>query len=109
MSKKLKFIDLFAGIGGFHYALRSLGMECVFTSEIDDFARKTYSSNFKDNYLKDLSLFAGDIWEVDINKIPDFFFTFFFGVILSSSINNIPDLLSCSLLISVTFIFVSLK
>ena len=52
MSKKLKFIDLFAGIGGFHYALRSLGMECVFTSEIDDFARKTYSSNFKDDIKK---------------------------------------------------------
>ena len=51
MSKKLKFIDLFAGIGGFHYALKSLGMECVFTSEIDDFARKTYASNFKDKYL----------------------------------------------------------
>jgi DNA (cytosine-5)-methyltransferase 1 len=72
MSKKLKFIDLFAGIGGFHYALKSLGMECVFTSEIDDFARKTYASNFKDKYLNDPNLFVGDIWKVDIKKIPDF-------------------------------------
>ena len=38
--KNLKFIDLFAGIGGFHLALKTLGMKCVFTSEIDEFARK---------------------------------------------------------------------
>ena len=68
MYKKLKFIDLFAGIGGFHYALKSLGMECVFTSEIDVFARKTYASNFKDKYLDDPNLFVGDIWKVDIKK-----------------------------------------
>ncbi len=68
----LKFIDLFAGIGGFHLALKSLGMKCVFTSEIDNFARKTYQANFKDNYLKNLNLFAGDIWNVDFKKIPNF-------------------------------------
>jgi DNA (cytosine-5)-methyltransferase 1 len=72
MKKKIKFIDLFAGIGGFHVALKSLGMECVFTSEIDIHARKTYSANFKDKYLNDPNLFAGDIWKVDFNKIPDF-------------------------------------
>ncbi len=72
MNKKLKFIDLFAGIGGFHLALKSLGMECVFTSEIDDFARKTYSTNFNEKYLENSKLFAGDIWDVDFNKIPDF-------------------------------------
>ena len=72
MNKKFKFIDLFAGIGGFHLALKSLGMECVFTSEIDDFARKTYSANFNEKYLKNSKLFAGDIWDVDFNKIPDF-------------------------------------
>ena len=72
MSKKLKFIDLFAGIGGFHLALKSLGMECVFTSEIDAHARKTYSANFKDKYLDHPDLFAGDIWKVDYKKIPDF-------------------------------------
>ena len=70
--KNYKFIDLFAGIGGFHLALKSLGMECVFTSEIDDSARKTYSANFNEKYLKNSKLFAGDIWKVDFNKIPDF-------------------------------------
>ena len=72
MVKKLKFIDLFAGIGGFHLALKSLGMECVFTSEIDTHARKTYAANFKDKYLDHPDLFAGDIWKVDYKKIPDF-------------------------------------
>ena len=58
--KKYKFIDLFAGIGGFHLALKTLGMQCVFTSEIDQYARKTYLANFKDKYLKNKELFAGE-------------------------------------------------
>ena len=69
---QLKFIDLFAGIGGFHYALKSLGMKCVFTSEIDDYARKTYLENFSDDYLKKDKYFAGDIWNVDFSSIPKF-------------------------------------
>ena len=46
MNKKLKFIDLFAGIGGFHLAMHDLEGECVFASEIDKYARKTYEENF---------------------------------------------------------------
>ena len=70
--KNLKFIDLFAGIGGFHLALKSLGMKCVFTSEIDKYARQTYASNFNEKYLSNPNLFNEDIWKADFKKIPDF-------------------------------------
>ena len=43
---KLTFIDLFAGIGGFHLAFHNVGAECVFASEWDDAARLTYETNF---------------------------------------------------------------
>ena len=45
--KKFRFIDLFAGIGGFHIAMHENGGNCVFASEIDKFARITYEHNFK--------------------------------------------------------------
>lgn len=41
-----KFIDLFAGIGGFRLALQNLGGKCVFTSEWDRYSKKTYRANF---------------------------------------------------------------
>jgi len=43
---KFKFIDLFAGIGGFRLALQNLGGKCVFTSEWDRYSKKTYAANF---------------------------------------------------------------
>lgn len=43
---KFKFIDLFAGIGGFRIAMQNLGGKCVFTSEWDEQAKKTYQTNF---------------------------------------------------------------
>jgi len=42
----LKFIDLFAGIGGFHLALSSFGADCVFSSEWDNHAQEVYQKNF---------------------------------------------------------------
>jgi len=46
--RKIKFIDLFAGIGGFHTAMNSLGGKCVFASELDKNARISYEANYKD-------------------------------------------------------------
>lgn len=43
---KFKFIDLFAGIGGFRLALQNLGGKCVFTSEWDKYSKITYEANF---------------------------------------------------------------
>jgi DNA (cytosine-5)-methyltransferase 1 len=56
--KKLRFIDLFAGIGGFHLAFHRQGAECVYASEKDPFARKTYIENFKKTSPE---LFNGDL------------------------------------------------
>ena len=46
--KVYTFIDLFAGIGGFHQAMHSVGMKCVFASEWDKNARISYEANYKD-------------------------------------------------------------
>lgn len=59
-----RFIDLFAGIGGFRIAFQNAGGECVFTSEWDKYAQQTYEVNFGDTP-------TGDIRKVDKEKIPD--------------------------------------
>lgn len=56
MLDNFRFIDLYAGIGGFHKALSATGGKCVFASETDEFAKKTYRAN----YNMDFTL-AGDI------------------------------------------------
>ena len=50
------FIDLFAGIGGFHIALQNLGGKCVFASEWDKEAQKTYKNNFGIQPFGDITL-----------------------------------------------------
>jgi DNA (cytosine-5)-methyltransferase 1 len=52
---KFKFIDLFAGIGGFRLALQNLGGSCVFTSEWDEKAQTTYLANFGEKPLGDIT------------------------------------------------------
>lgn len=72
--KPFTFVDLFAGIGGFHIALHQLGGECVYASEWDGHARKTYEHNFRkiSPCLFLNGLFRGDITlEENQNDIPE--------------------------------------
>lgn len=62
------FIDLFAGIGGIRLGFEAHGGHCVFTSEWNAFAQKTYLANFP---LDDAHVFAGDITAIDAADIPD--------------------------------------
>jgi len=59
------FIDLFAGIGGLRKGFESAGGECVFTSEWDKYAQKTYRANFPSEHS-----IAGDITKIDASEIP---------------------------------------
>lgn len=66
---RFTFIDLFAGIGGFHIAMHRLGGKCVFASEVDKNARITYEHNFKKISPE---LFQNDNFNDDIRKISPF-------------------------------------
>ncbi|MBN8687319.1 MAG: DNA (cytosine-5-)-methyltransferase [Chitinophagales bacterium] len=61
--RKLKFIDLFAGLGGFHYALSDLGHKCVFASELNVELREIYKINH--------GIYCnGDINSISVKQIP---------------------------------------
>jgi len=62
--QKFKFIDLFAGIGGIRIPFQELGGECVFTSEWDKFAQKTYTANHGE-------VPKGDITKINVTDIPE--------------------------------------
>lgn len=80
MQKKYTFIDLFAGIGGFHTAMHYVGGRCVFASEWDKNARLSYEANYKGIepklFLKDKEgkylYFNEDINDVLPSEIPNF-------------------------------------
>jgi len=57
------FGDLFAGVGGFHVALKSIGAECLYASEVDAYARKTYEINHN------MEVF-GDICSLNVRELP---------------------------------------
>ena len=63
-SNDFTFIDLFAGVGGFRIAMQNLGGKCVFSSEIDKYAKKTYELNFGEVPF-------GDITKIDEKDIPE--------------------------------------
>ena len=62
--RKYKFIDLFAGLGGFHFALSELGHECVFASELREDLRTLYQLNFPGTRIE------GDITKISPTDIP---------------------------------------
>ncbi|PKL36349.1 DNA (cytosine-5-)-methyltransferase [Candidatus Peregrinibacteria bacterium HGW-Peregrinibacteria-1] len=72
--RTIRFIDLFAGLGGtrigFEQACMELGVKtkCVFTSEIKEYAVDIYKHNFKNDEV------SGDITKIEANMIPDFDF-----------------------------------
>jgi len=63
---RFRFIDLFAGIGGIRMGFEAHGGECVFTSEWNGFAKKTYVENFGDRHT-----FVGDIVPFPAEAVPD--------------------------------------
>lgn len=63
-SETLRFLDLFAGLGGFHLALTRLGHKCVFASELSDDLRELYNRNFGIAPV-------GDIREVQVQTVPE--------------------------------------
>ncbi|WP_375154917.1 DNA (cytosine-5-)-methyltransferase [Stratiformator vulcanicus] len=63
-SRPIRFVDLFAGIGGMRLGFEAVGAECVFSSEWDKHSQKTYQANFED-------LPAGDIRTIVAESIPD--------------------------------------
>lgn len=60
------FIDLFAGIGGLRKGFETIGGHCVFTSEWNKYAQKTYAANFRDNRP-----IEGDITQINADDVPD--------------------------------------
>lgn len=62
--KQYTFIDLFAGLGGFHLALQNLGCKCVFASELREDLQKLYRINYPGTTIE------GDITKVKVEDIP---------------------------------------
>ena len=71
LPEKIKYIDLFCGIGGFRFAINeamknlNISSDCVFSSDIDKYAQDSYEANFGERPI-------GDIKKVNEKDIPDF-------------------------------------
>ena len=63
--RKIKFIDLFCGIGSFHYSFKKLNWDCVMSCDIDNAVKETYKENYG-------LLPLGDITEIEIKNVPNY-------------------------------------
>ena len=63
--ENIKFIDLFCGIGSFHYSFKKLGWDCVMSCDIDNAAKETYKTNYG-------ILPLGDITEIEPKNITNY-------------------------------------
>ena len=63
--EKVKFIDLFCGIGSFHYSFKKLNWDCVMACDIDSAVKETYKHNYGITPL-------GDITQIDPTTIPSY-------------------------------------
>ncbi|PJA89461.1 MAG: DNA (cytosine-5-)-methyltransferase [Candidatus Moranbacteria bacterium CG_4_9_14_3_um_filter_33_15] len=68
----MKFIDLFAGIGGIKIAFENAGFNCVFSNDFDDNCKITFDLNFSELFEIDKQMVLRDISQISTNKIPDF-------------------------------------
>lgn len=62
---QIKYIDLFCGIGSFHYSFQKLGWECVMASDINKAASDTYQANYK-------MTTRGDVLDIEPSSIPQY-------------------------------------
>jgi len=85
--ENIKFIDLFCGIGSFHYSFKKLGWDCVMSCDIDKAVKETYKSNYG-------ILPLGDITEIEPKILPTMIF-YVLDFLVSRLVNadNIKDLM----------------
>lgn len=70
--ENLKFIDLFAGIGGIKIGFENAGFSCVFSNDFDKNAKITFDLNFSNLYTYKQSMVLGNIQKIQSSAIPDF-------------------------------------
>ncbi|MFH1611573.1 MAG: DNA (cytosine-5-)-methyltransferase [Patescibacteria group bacterium] len=68
----MKFIDLFAGIGGIKIGFENAGFQCVFSNDFDENAKITFDLNFSEIFEIEKQMILGDIQTIPASKIPDF-------------------------------------
>lgn len=68
----MKFIDLFAGIGGIKIGFENAGFQCVFSNDFDKNAKITFDLNFSEIFETEKQMVLGDIQKIPASKIPNF-------------------------------------